>query len=343
MVCEQDILERLPALLGGLPGLRPQRIELHPSPGGDAVVHLAGRVLVVEAKANARAAVLSDAVRSVTSIARRYGEGAVPVLAVPFMGDVGRRICEEAGVAYVDLSGNADIKAPPLVIHVQGRTNAFKERGRPSSVFAPKSSRVARILLLDPTRWWSQRAIAESGELGTGYVSRICRRLEEDGLIERNLARELRPRDPKLLLRAWEAEYRFGMHEIRRGHVSARSGEELAQRVSDVLRERGVRHALTGLPAAWRMAPFAAFRLVAVYIADRIDDSLLSALSWHEESAGANLWLVRPKDAGVLQGSSDLGGMRCVCAVQAYLDLQGMPERSQEAADHVRKQLLPWA
>lgn len=340
---ERDILEELPKLLEELAGVRPERVELRPSSGADAVIHLAGRVLVVEAKANARSGVLAETARKIVSKAHEHGSGAVPLLVVPYMGDVGRRICEEAGVAYLDLSGNADIKAPPLLIRVQGRPNRFKQQGRPSSVFAPKSSRVVRLLLLNPERWWSQTELVHDGHLGPGYVSRICRRLEDEMLIERNADRELRPRDPKLLLRAWHDEYAFDRHEIMRGHVSARSGNELVERVVDVLRTHGLHHAFTGLASAWVLAPFAGYRLVSVYVAKRVADSVLDSLGWHEGSKGANLWLVRPNDEGVFHGESIEKGINCVSAVQTYLDLQSMPERSDEAAEQLRKARLPWA
>lgn len=341
MLREQDILEELVEHLQELSGLNPEVVQ---SPSAvDSVIRLGGRLLVVEAKANARSGVLSEAARSVALRAQEYGPDAVPVLVVPYMGEAGRRICEELQVAYVDLSGNAHIKAPPLVIHVQGRPNRFRGRGRPSSVFAPKSSRVARLLLLDPSRWWSQQRLAEEGDIGPGYVSRICGRLENDRLIERNSERALRPRDPKLLLRAWQSEYRFQKHEIRRGHVSARSGDELVERLGQMLDSHSVRFALTGLAAAWRLAPFARYRLVSVYVDKRIDDSLLESLNWHEDGKGANLWFVRQNDEGVFQGASEVDGMNCVSAVQAYLDLEGMPERSDEAASHLREELLPWA
>ncbi|MGE3966462.1 MAG: hypothetical protein AB7I09_20370 [Planctomycetota bacterium] len=340
---ERDILDQLPDLLEELAGVRPERVEFCPPSGADSVLQLAGRVLVVEAKANARSGVLAEAAREVVSKAREHGSDAVPLLVVPYMGDVGRRICEEAGVAYVDLSGNADIKAPPLVIRVAGRPNRFKQRGRPSSVFAPKSSRVARLLLLEPERWWSQHELAERGDLGPGYVSRICGRLDDEKLIERNADRELRPRDPKLLLRAWQEEYSFEKHEIMRGHVSARSGDELAGRITDALQRHGVHHAFTGLVSAWALAPFAGYRLVSVYVAKRVVNSVLDSLKWHEGSKGANLWLVRPNDEGVFQGESTVKGINCVSAIQTYLDLHGMPERSDEAAAHLREKLLPWA
>lgn len=340
---ERDILDRLPGLLEQVSGLRLENVDLQPASGADALICLGGRTLVIEVKANARAGVLSQAAREIAALARQHGAEAVPLLAVPYMGDVGRRICQETGVGYVDLSGNADIKAPPLIIRVQGRPNRFTQRGRPSSVFAPKSARIARLLLLDPSRWWRQQQLAKEGDLGPGYVSRICTRLEADGLIERNDNRALRPRDPALLLHAWQAEYSIEKHEIQRGHVSARSGEDLTRRVIDALEAHHVRHALTGLAAAWLLAPQAGYRLVSVYINKHLSESVLDSLHWHEGDKGANLWLVRPNDEGVFHGASDVTGVPCVSAVQAYLDLQGMPERSDEAAAHLREELLPWA
>jgi hypothetical protein len=68
------------------------------------------------------------------------------------MGDVGKRICADAGVSWFDLSGNANIVAPGLRILIEGRPNKFGRGGRPSSAFAPKSARIARRLLIDPHR-----------------------------------------------------------------------------------------------------------------------------------------------------------------------------------------------
>ncbi len=339
---EQDILEELPELLEELSGLRPEVVDLRPSSGADSVIRLGGRVLVVDAKANARSGVLSEAARAVACRAREHGSDAVPLLAVPYMGEVGRRICEEAGVAYIDLSGNADIKAPPLVICVQGRPNRFKQRGRPSSVFAPKSSRIARLMLLDPQRWWMQQELSESGTLGAGYVSRICKRLESERLIERNADRAVRPRDAHLLLDAWQNRYDFAAHTIVRGHVSVRSGEELASRISGVLEGSEHRYALTGLAAAWLMAPFASYRLVSVYLDVSPSEELLAALKCRREERGSNLWLVLPNDAGVFQGGEHVNGIPCVSAAQVYLDLGAMSERSEEAAEHLRKERLQW-
>ena len=341
MVSEQDILRQVPELLAELAAVQPE-FELVRGEGADLVIRLGNRLLVVEAKSNSQAGAVSDAAEQAAHAARQIGADAIGVVAVPFMGELGQRICREAGVGFIDLSGNASIKAPPLLIHVEGRPNRFVPRGRPSSVFAPKSSRIARLMLLDPRRWWMQQELAESGELGAGYVSRICKRLESERLIERNADRAVRPRDAHLLLDAWRNRYDFAAHKVVRGHVSARSGEELASRVSSVLEGSDHRYAMTGLAAAWLIAPFASYRLVSVYLDALPSEELLEELKCRREERGSNLWLVRPNDAGVFQGGTIVNGMPCVSTAQVYLDLDAMPERSDEAAEHLRKECLQW-
>lgn len=66
----------------------------------------------------------------------------MPIVAVPFMGETGRRLCAEAGVSWVDLSGNAWIDAPGKQIRFVGHKNRLSSAGRPADVFAPRSSRV---------------------------------------------------------------------------------------------------------------------------------------------------------------------------------------------------------
>lgn len=90
------------------------------------------------------------------------------------------------------------------------------------------------------------------------------------------------------------------------------------------------------------MAPFAGYRLVTAYLRKPAGDKLLQRLGWHEEKRGANLWLIRPNDEGVFHGAQAVAGVECVSPVQAYLDLRGLPERAEEAAEHLRKERLQW-
>jgi hypothetical protein len=307
----------------------------------DLVVRDGRSTLVVEVQRLAEPGWLREGIQSARAAASRVSRNAVPVLAVPFMAEGGRKACQEAGISWLDLSGNADIVAPGLRIYVEGRTNKFKRRGRPSSVFAPKSARVVRTFLLNPGRAFKQRELSQAG-LDEGFVSRIVRKLIADRMVEKGRDGLLRLPDPNVALDAWRDAYDFSKHQIIAGHVSARASTELVARLSGALRKQRLTFAATGLVAAWLMTSFATFRLTTFFVADEPSEELLHEIGFRAEERGANVWLVVPYDEGVFTGVSDRGGIPCVHPVQAYLDLKGHPERSAEAADEVRRQLLSW-
>ena len=265
------------------------------------------------------------------------------MVAVAYMGSVGRRVCEEAGVSWMDLSGNGSIVAPGVRILVEGRPNRFKRRGRPSSVFAPKSSRVARQLLLDPQRRYTQRELSTVTRLGEGFISRIVRRMEGDGQVRRHDDGSVSVADPNLLLEEWRAAYDFSKHRILKGHIAARSPQEVVKKLHELLDQHEIKHAMTGLGAAWAQTGFAGFRLVTMYLAQHLWAEDLAEGGFRDEERGANVWLVVPNDEGVFDGGSLVERVPCVHPVQVYLDLKAQPERAEEAAEELRKQLLSWS
>lgn len=339
---ERRALEQVAVKLAELLGEGPGRLSLAPGLEVDGVVDLGGFRFVIEWKGTSSLAQVARAVDQVQRHASRLDDRAIPLVSVPFMGPVGREHCRDAGVSWLDLSGNAEIDAPGLRVRIEGRPNRFKRPGRPSSAFAPKSSRIARWLLLHPDQSMTQRELARATEMDEGFTSRIVARLEEDELVVRKHDGAIRVRDPDLLLDAWRQDYDLSKHRILKGHVAARSGEALLNRLSKQLRDLGIEHAATGLAASWLLARFAGFRTVATYVDEIPPPETLAQLGFREEVPGANLWLIVPSDEGVFYGASDHDGVPCVHPVQAYLDLKGHPERSEEAAEHLRAELLNW-
>ena len=65
-------------------------------------------------------------------------------------------------------------------------------------------------------------------------------------------------------------------------------------------------------------------------------------LGWRGEERGANVWLAVPDDEGVFQGADRRDDVWCAHPVQIYLDLKAHPERSSEAAAHLRAGVLKW-
>jgi len=272
--------------------------------------------------------------------------GAVPLVAAPFLGTVGRQKCDEAGVGWFDLSGNAAIRAPGLKILVAGAPNRFKRPGRPSTPFAPKGSRLARMLLARHPAPQRQVDLARATRLSEGYASKLIARLAADRLVERRADGLVACTDPARMLDAWAEADRFDRHDLRRGTVAARSGTALLERVANYLADlagpsaRQPGYALTGLAAAWLFEPFASFRTVTVYLKKPPLADDLDALGFVDDPRGANLWLVVPRDDGVFDITTERRGLSVVHPVQAYVDLTAQPERAREAAEQLRKGII---
>ena len=225
----QRMLEGIPRRLAELLGVSPGKVRVRysdpPGPGEeevDLVLGVGSHRFAVEYKADGTAAPISTAVRVVRAFAGKLGKKAIPMVVTPFMGEVGRQLCAESGVSWMDLSGNASIEASGLRIHVKGQPNQFKRRGRPRSLFAPKSARIAHWLLLHPERAFAQRELSQAVGMSEGFVSRIVRGLEEQELVVREPGGAVRARDYDVLLDAWREVYDFSKHTIIRGHIAAR-------------------------------------------------------------------------------------------------------------------------
>ena len=342
---EKQAMLELPGILASFLELAESKVAVVSQQGKnspDFVLKASGYNFLVECKGTAARAPLLMALRQISEFKHSFQKDAIPLIAVPYMGQAGIDFCHDHDLSWVDLSGNAHIKAPGLLIYVEGRPNRFKNVGRPANVFAPKSARIARQLLIEPGKSYKQRELSQITGLDEGHTSRIVRRLEELDLIERDDEGALRPSDPTQLLDAWLEVYDFSKHRIIKGHIAARSGEELLKRISQSLAKQQINYAATGLAGAWQYTQFAKFRLATFFLADPPGKNIMDLLHFREDDRGANTWLVVPNDKGVFHGSSARDGIVCVHPVQVYLDLKEHPERAKEAASMLRQKGLKW-
>ena len=297
---------------------------------------------IVEIKKSSNSAQLTSAINSLKNIIKSRGS-VIPLVVVPFMGEVGRRICKESDLSWADLSGNADISASNLRILIEGQPNIYKNLGRPSSPFAPKSARIARWMLINIGRSMTQRELSFKTNMDEGFTSRIVSRLEKEGLVFRKEDRSIVVPNPDLLLDSWREKYDFKKNQIIKGHIVGRSSNEILKKISDFLLDKDILHAATGLSGAWLYSKFAAFRIVSFYIEEHLSRNLFKVLGFREEERGSNVWFVVPKDEGVFHGFKKVEGITCAHPVQVYLDLFGHPERAMEAANDLRKNFLSWS
>jgi len=250
---EQQALSQVVELLESY--LKSQAIEVafeprlgpnHERPRLDLAVSVGGYRFVVEYKSSNLLATVAKGIEQLSNYTpMRQDE--IRVLAVPFMGEVASRKCEEAGISWLDLSGNADISGPGLRIHVRGEKNRFVSPGRRENPFAPKSSRIARHLLYRLDHAFTQRELADETGLSEGLVSRIVKTLETQQLLKRDDQGRLTVGKPALLLEAWMQGYDFSKHEIVKGHVAGRSGDEIQVKLGKHFQEKAIEYATPNL------------------------------------------------------------------------------------------------
>ena len=340
----EEISRRLAELLA-VPASRVS-VKLEPFVPGDEnnradlLVSAGNFNFAVEWKASGQASAVAMAIRSIRRFVEKSRKKFIPLVAAPFIGEVGQKMCEEAQICWLDLSGNAHLAGPGLRVNIEGKPNQFKRPGRPRSVFAPKSARIARWLLMKSDHAFSQRELAKASGLDEGFTSRIVRQLEEQRLVARDAAGAVKVAEYDAMLDAWRETYDFSKHHIVRGHIAARSSDEILNRVSEQLKRGKLVYAVTGLAGAWLCSGFAGFRLVVVYVAELPGKEACLDMGFHETERGENVWLVQPNDAGVFHGSAEREGISCAHPVQVYLDLKDHPERSAEAAKQLRAKFL---
>ena len=307
----------------------------------DLMLQVGGNVFIIDYRPSAGVDQVSAGVMAL-KYKMHINTNNIPLLVVPYMGETGKMLCANVGVSWMDLSGNANIKAPGVMIRIEGHPNRYKQLGRPVDLFAPNSSRLARILLMQPDRVFSQIELAEETGMDIGNISRLIRRYEEAEFVHRDFKKNGNRASIRLanfdhLLDTWRQEYDFSMHEICKGHISARSGIELLHYIALSFQEHAIKYAATGLAGAWLLEPFATFRLVTVYVPTLPSAELLEKLRFNEEPKGSNIWLVRPRDEGVFMGMNMVNGIHHVSPIQIYIDLKAQPERSEEAAEELRR------
>ncbi|MCA9558621.1 MAG: MarR family transcriptional regulator, partial [Myxococcales bacterium] len=288
----------------------------------DVVAHHGDVDLVVEVKGSDAVAQLDAALRHLAALKAAFPK-MLPIVAAPFVGPKARAFLADRDASWMDLSGNADIRGPGVRVLIEGQPNRFAAPGRPSTAFSRKASRLSRAMLVEPSRWWQQKELAEATGLSDGYVSKVVRRLEDDGLVARREDDgQVQPASPSLMLDAWAQVYDFARHRVQRAHAVGRTGASVLQTLGDRLAGvDGLTWAATGLAAAWQWSRFADFRLVTVFVSRPIGS--LEALGLRPVDRGENVWLVAPRDEGVFYGAETVDGVRCAPPVQVYLDLLG--------------------
>jgi len=279
-------------------------------------------------------------VRSAAVIAKKFAEdnpAYFPLVFAPLISERGENICDEYGVGYFDLGGNAKISCGNIFVHTHGSVRPPEESTAIQSVFSPKSARITKAFLGRPSATWIQKDIVSGTGLSKGLVSRVVGKMIEAGYIMR--------KDEKLaltnfddLLSAWvESEIRRRERK-RHYYIWAQNPRKLMEMVSAAFSGRRIKYAFTQEAGASLVAPFAAFEIVSVYI-ESFDKFPEEALSASRVDKGFDLTVMEAADPYILARAQDKSGMMVADNLQLYADLRKNPLRGEKQAGHILKLL----
>jgi len=257
-------------------------------------------------------------------------------LLVPHMGAAGAGLCREAGIGYLDCSGNSYLRFNSVLVHISGCRNKFTERKQIRTLFHDKATIPLRVLLQCPGEWLTTREIAERGGLSLGWVSQILQQMHADGYIERQRGGGSRVVRPGRLLADWLEAYSFETNQVFPFQMQDPDPDTALQRLRTLQPKLADRYALTldsavhalQLRRRQRRLPFD----VHVYLPDLSTDLESTLETWRRvlrlrpAGHGANCFLVQPAYRhAVFFDAQARQGLRTVSDLQLYMDLVNYP------------------
>lgn len=342
MPTEKEVLaslrERLPELL---PNLAVEVEQPRPNVPWDLglKVRTAGRTrhLVCEVKAVGEPRYLAQAITSLT-LATKKDPRLYPLIVAPYISPEGQRLCREAGVGYLDLIGNAFLQFNGTLVDRVSALSPPRTKARLRRLFAPKSSRIVRVLLEQPKIEWTLVRLAKEANVSLRTAHLVINSLEEKAYVEKRRGSSTLQK-PGELLDLWAQNYRLENNRQHVYYTFVRSISDLTAKISAHAVSHKEAVGMTLHSGAGFVAPFVRSPDVHVYfVGDR--ERLVKALDLRPVESGGTVYLLEPYDEGVFYRVQNLRGVRVVCNTQLYLDLANYPARGREQAEALRRQKL---
>ena len=259
------------------------------------------------------------------------------VFIAPYISPASAAICVEAGIGYVDLSGNCRLAFNTVFILRENQPNRFVIKKELASLFAPRSERILRALLSYPKQTWTTTALSSAASVSPGMVSHIKKLLADREWIQA-LGGGFRLSAPFDLLANWAENYTFRKNKVF-DYYSLKPPFELEIDLGETCAEAGITYALTGFSASARLAPAVRYQRAMAYVQGD-SPSLAAQLGLKSVSSGPNLTLLSPYDEGVFMGSKPVDDIQVANPIQVYLDLKNYRGRGEEAAETLLNQVI---
>jgi hypothetical protein len=293
--------------------------------------------LLIETKSTGQPKPVREGVNQILRYKELYPES-YGVLIAPYISPRSASICLQEGVGYLDFAGNCFLAFQNVYIRIDGQPNPFGQNRTLRSLYAPKASRILRVLLGNPIeKIWKVKELSKESDVSIGLVSNVKKLLDErEWIADHEVGFSLS--NPGALLGEWSENYSYRKNRVQEFY-SLQDISEIESRIAEACSESDIEYALTGFSGAARMAPAVRYQRVMSYVRGSIE-KLSQVLELKEVDSGANVSLLQPYDEGVLYGSEEVDGMLVASPIQVYLDLKGFRGRGEEAAEALLEQVI---
>jgi len=248
-----------------------------------------------------------------------------------------RERLSEAGLSYVDATGNLLMRAQSPAVFISDRgadSDPWRGPGRPRGTL--KGAPAAKVVraLLDLQGPWKIRDLVTASASSTGSVYRVVEFLEAEALANREDGGLITIPDWPALLRRWSDDYQFLHTNTVTQWIAPRGIEAFLDRV----RKYEMRdYAITGSIAAATWAPYAPVRSAMIYSPN--PERVAEAWGLRATDTGANVILARPTYDVLVERAIDRpDGLRIAAPIQVAADLMTGPGRAPSEAE----ELVEW-
>src|SRR5207245_4993711 len=271
---------------------------------------------------------------------RREVPAAYPLAAAVYIAPQSARILKTNNFGYVDLSGNCYVALENVLIEKEGKRNVRPSTRPLRSLFAPRATRVVRVLLIEPGRAWRLEELGKASAVSLGHSYNVVKRLEELAWAVRDDDQRIRLSKPADLLEAWCESYTYRANEITSYLAPERVTRKFMGEVARVAAGEGRRYAFTLNMGAALLVPSLRLPTAHCYL-EGDPGPVAQALGLRPAAeTDGTLHFLGPYDPGVLHGAFEKGGLKVVCLPQLYADLMDYERRGSAPAEHPRREAM---
>ncbi len=293
---------------------------------------------VIEVKSIGEPRYIEQAITQVNVLSKEI-QNSYPVVASSCISETSQKICKNSNVGYIDLLGNIYIDLPHIHIEKESKKTKQVEKKKQKQLFSPVATRIIRSILNQPKESWTLQSLSDKSNVSLGYAHRVVEKLIDKKFIERNKVYKLVLSDKTRLLDKWRENYSFNDNVIYSYYTFEKNKNTLFNKIQKTSKSINSSYALTLHSGASFIAPYVRYTDVHLYIKSNMNE-WIKQLDLRPVESGANIYLIKPYDEGVMKHLQTSKGNKIVSNIQLYLDLYSYPKRGKEQAKKIREEKI---